>query len=188
MKKTSFLILSVLLALLVTSISPAVSTTGLAAGPAAPALAKTPITLTITNPLPKATTVNLTGAKPYTINVPQGATITKTLEPGKYKYTYLGCLNKAKKGNLKTKGATAALKITPCKMATWSFFNADDTHYSTLRLNGWVDYSITVGPGQFIRVSWVADTYKVTHNWCGKTNNFTWKVKGKKNWIIKPCN
>jgi hypothetical protein len=167
--------------------APAMVIPGQAAELATEASAKGPVTLTITNPLPKATTVILTGTKPYTINVPQGATITKTIDPGKYKYSYQGCLNKAKKGNLKVKGATATLKIAPCKMANWVFYNADDSTPYTLRLNGWVDYYVTVGPGQVLRFSWVTDTYQATEGWCGETDNFTLKVKGKKSWIIFAC-
>lgn len=188
MNKSRFLLVTLALILLATSGLPGAGATVRAASPDATLLATVPITLTITNPLPKATTVTLTGTKPYTFNVPQGATITKTLEPGKYKYAYNGCLNKAKKGNLKVKAGKADLKIPACKMATWTFFNADDTHGFTLRLNGWVDYSVSIGPGQIKQVSWVADTYQATHNWCGKTDTFTWKVKGKKSWVIKPCN
>jgi hypothetical protein len=159
-----------------------------AAGTADLAAAGSPIALTITNPLPKATTVTLAGPKSYTITVPQGGTITKNIEAGKYKFSYQGCLNKAKKGNLKVKGATAALKIIPCKMATWSFFNADDTKPATMRLSGWVNYSVTVGPGQVQAVSWVADTYQFTLIACGKTYNEKVKVQGKKSWIINACN
>ena len=187
MKNLKFKTLFFVLVFVVALKAPAMVTPGQAAELPALASASGPVTLTITNPLPKATTVTLTGTKPYTINVPQGATITKTIDPGKYKYSYQGCLNKAKKGNLKVKGATAALKIAPCKMAMWSFYNSDKSHPYTLRLNGWVDYSVTVSPGQLVRFSWVTDNYQATENWCGKTYNFTWKVKGKKGWIIKPC-
>ncbi len=183
MKKIRYLIISLVLMLLVTSWSPELVMTGWAA----PASASTPITLTITNPLPNGTTITLTGAKPYSVYVPQGATITKTIEAGKYKYSYLGCLNKAKKGNLKIKGANAALKIAPCKMAMWTFFNADKSQPYTLRLNGWVDYYVTVGPGQIQRFAFVADTYQATEKACGKTYDFTWKVKGKKAWIVYAC-
>ncbi len=188
MNKTRVLLVSLALILLATSWSPGAGASAWAAAPDAPALASVPITLKITNPLPKATTVTLSGTKPYTFNVPQGATITKTLAPGKYKFVYQGCLNKAKKGNLKVKGATAEIKITPCKMATWSFYNADDTHTFNLRLNGWVDYSVSIGPGQIKQCSWVADNYQATYNWCSKSYNATWKVKGKKSWVIRPCN
>ena len=167
--------------------APALVTSGQAASPQSLAAADTSISLTITNPLPKATTVTLTGPKSYTINLPQGATVTKSIEPGKYKYSYLGCLNKAKKGNLKVKGATATLKIVPCKMATWSFYNADDSTPYTLSLKGWVSYSVTVGPGQVMIFSWVADAYQAVEKACGKTFNFTWKVNGKKSWIVYAC-
>jgi hypothetical protein len=187
MTKTSFVTIFLLTAFVVAFQAPAMLTTTRAAELPAETAAGSPIALTITNPLPKATTVILSGAKAYTINVPQGATITKTIDPGKYKYSYQGCLNKAKKGNLKTKGATATLKIAPCKMATWVFYNADKSQPYTLRLNGWVDYNITVGPGQVLRFSFVADTYQATERACGETYNFTWKVNGKKSWIIYAC-
>jgi len=167
--------------------APAMVTPGQAAGLPTMASASSSITLTITNPLPKATTVTLTGPKSYTINLPKGATINKAIDPGKYKYSYLGCLNKAKKGNLKVKGATATLKIVPCKMATWSFYNADDSKPYTLSLKGWVSYSVTVGPGQVMIFSWVADIYQATEKACGKTNNFPLKVNGKKAWMIYAC-
>jgi len=146
-----------------------------------------PITLTITNPLPKATTVTLTGTKPYTFYLPAGTTLTKTIDPGKYKYSYRGCLNKAKQGNLKVKKAGATLKIAACKTATWYFYNADDSMPYTLNLRGWMSYSITVYPRQAVWFSWVADTYQVIERACGKTYNFTLKVKGKKGWIIRAC-
>jgi len=187
MKTLKFKSLFVVAVFLLALRAPAMVTPGRAAELATSVSASGPVTLTITNPLPKATTVTLTGTKPYTINVPQGATITKTIDPGKYKYSYQGCLNKAKKGNLKVKGAIATLKIAPCKMANWVFYNADDSTPYTLRLNGWVDYYVTVGPGQILRFSWVADTYQATEKACGDTYNFTWKVKGKKSWIVYAC-
>lgn len=116
-----------------------------------------------------------------------GATITRSIDPGKYKYSYLGCLNKAKKGNLKIKGAAATLKIPACKMAAGFIFNADDSRPATIRLKGWVSYSVTVGPGQIKQFSWVADQYQYTLLACGKTYNCTLKVKGKKSLIIHAC-
>ncbi len=187
MKNLKFKALFVVLMFVVALPMPAMVTPGQAAELPDLASASGPITLTITNPLPKATTVILTGTKSYTISVPQGATITKTIDPGKYKYSYLGCLNKAKKGNLKVKGAIAALKIAPCKMATWIWYNADDSRSATIRLKGWVNYSVSVGPGQVLSFSWVADTYQATFVACGETYNETWKVKGKKSWIIFAC-
>jgi hypothetical protein len=167
--------------------APAMVPAARAAGTADLAAAGSPIALTITNPLPKATTVTLTGPKSYTFAVPKGATITKNIEAGKYKYSYQGCLNKAKKGNLKVKGTTAALKIPPCKMAIWSWYNEDDSKPATIKLSGWVSYSVTIGPGQVQTVSWVADTYQFTLTACGKTFNERVKVQGKKSWIIYAC-
>lgn len=71
MKKTDYLIISLVLMLVVSSWSPSLVATGWAAGQtagkasgeAAPTQASTLVTLTITNPLPKATTVTLTRAK-----------------------------------------------------------------------------------------------------------------------------
>ena len=175
------------LLLVVTSWTPALAKTNRVAELQSATAASTSITLTITNPLPKATTVTLTGTKAYTINVPQGATITKTIDPGKYKFSYQGCLNKAKKGSLKVKRATATLKIPPCKMATWIWYNEDDSKPATIRLRGWMNYSVTIGPGQVMSFSWVADKYQATLTACGKTYDGTWKVKGKKSWIIYAC-
>lgn len=187
MTKTRIVTIILLTAFVVAFQAPAMLTTTRAAELPATEAAVSSITLTITNPLPKATTVTLTGKKSYTINVQQGATITRTIDPGKYKFSYQGCLNKAKKGNLKVKKVTATLKIAPCKMATWIWYNADDSRPATIRLKGWVNYSVTVGPGQVLAFSWVADTYQATIVACGKTINETWKVKGKKSWIIYAC-
>jgi len=187
MKNLKLKTLLLVLVFVVALQAPAMVTPGRAAELPTSVSASGPVTLTITNPLPKATTVILTGTKPYTINVPQGATITKTIDPGKYKYSYQGCLNKAKKGNLKVKGATATLKIAPCKMATWTWYNADDSKPATIRLKGWVNYSVTVGPGQILSFSWVADKYQFTLVACGKTYNETLNVKGKKSWIVYAC-
>ena len=168
-------------------LAPAMVTPVQAAGVPTMASASSSITLTIANPLPKATTVTLSGPKSYTINLPKGATINKTIDPGKYKYSYLGCLNKAKKGNLKVKGDTATLKIVPCKMAYWSWYNEDNTKPATIKLTGWVNYSVTIGPGQIQTFSWVADSYQFTLTACGKTISEKVKVQGKKSWIIYAC-
>ena len=151
------------------------------------AAAAGPVTLTITNPLPKATTVTIDGARDYTIYVPKGATITKTIDAGKYKYSYLGCLNKPKKGNLKVKGSAAALKIPACKTATWVFFNEDATKPATISLQGWMTYNVTLPPRTLVTFNWVADKYQVTVRACGKTYNESWNVKGKKGWVIYAC-
>lgn len=167
--------------------APGIVTASRAAELPATAPAAAPITLTITNPLPKATTVSLSGTKSYTFYLPAGTTLTKTIDPGKYKFSYQGCLNKAKQGKLKVKKAGATLNIAACKMATWYFYNADDSMPYTLNLKGWMNYSITVNPHQALRFSWVADTYQAIGRACGKTYNFTLKVKGKKAWIVRAC-
>jgi len=188
MKK--FKVIPVLLALVLAFSSwvPALATDVVAASPENLVAATSgPITLTITNPMPKATTVTLTGTKSYNILVPKGATITKTIDAGKYKYTYAGCLGKLKKGSLKVKGTTAALKIAPCKMAKYGFFNTDKTHTYYVKLKGWVSYSESVGPGQIKIFSWVAGTYQVTETYCGHTNTFTVAVKGNRGILLRPC-
>lgn len=166
---------------------PGMVTPSLAAEPQASVAAAAPIALTITNPLPKPTTVTLTGNRSYTIYVAAGATITQNIDAGKYKFSYPGCLGKVKKGNLKLKKTTAMLKITPCKMANWSFRNADDTMPTTITLRGWVNYTAIIPPGQTMRYTWVADTYSAVVVACGETYNETWKVKGKKAWLIFAC-
>jgi len=95
MTKTRIVTIILLTAFVVAFQAPAMFTTTRAAELPATEAAVSSITLTITNPLPKATTVTLTGKKSYTINVQQGATITRTIDPGKYKFSYQGCLNKA---------------------------------------------------------------------------------------------
>ena len=182
-------ILSVLLALVLAfpAWAPAMANTGLAASSQSQAAAGTSITLTITNPMPKDTTVSLTGKKAYTIPVPKGATITKTLDAGQYKYSYKGCLNKPKKGNLKVQGGVANLKIQPCKMANWTFVNRDRSQPVTIKLKGWVNYSEYIGPGQTKTFAWVADTYQVSIVACGRTYKDNWKIKGKKAWEVYAC-
>ncbi len=188
MKKVGIFVWCLALILALSSWAPALATTNVAANPASADAAVTgPITLTINNPLPKATTVTLTGPKTYTIYVTKGATITRTIDAGKYKVSYAGCLGKPVKGNLKVKGIVATLNIKPCKMANWIWTNPKNSSYVTIRLNGWVSYNVSLAPGQTVRVSWVAGKYDVTFKHCGKTFNEKWNVSGKKSWIWLPC-
>lgn len=185
--KNRFVTIFLLIIYVVAFQAPAMQNSTQAAGLPALNAAGSSISLTITNPLPKSTTITLTGPKSYTISVLPGATVTRTIASGKYKFSYPGCLNKTMKGNLKVKKITATVKIAPCKMATWIWYNADHSRSATIRLKGWVNYSVTVGPGQIVPVSWVADTYQITLTACGKTVNDTLKVNGKKRWIIYAC-
>jgi hypothetical protein len=182
-------VLTVLLALVLvfTAWAPAMAYTTSIASSQNQAAAGTSVNLTITNPTPKEITVTLTGKQKYTITVPKGATINKKLDAGQYKYSYKGCLNKPKKGNLKIQGGAATLKIAPCKMANWTFVNRDLSKPVTLKLKGWVSYSEYLGPGQTKTFAWVADTYDVSIAVCGKTYNETWKIKGNKAWEIYAC-
>lgn len=187
MKHTRLLIKILITLSFVAFQGPGMVTPSLAAGAQANQAASAPIALTITNPLPKPTTITLTGPRSYTIYVPAGATITQNIDVGKYKFSFAGCLGKTKKGNLKVKKTAAVLKIPPCKMANWSFYNADNVMPATITLKGWMSYTVTVSPGQVMRFSWVADKYQATVRSCGDTYNFTWKVSGKKAWIIYAC-
>jgi hypothetical protein len=182
-------VLTVFLALVFvfTAWAPAMANPSAASSPQNEAAAGTSINLTVTNPTPKEITVTLTGKKPYTISVPKGATINKKLDAGQYKYSYKGCLNKPKKGNLKVQGGKAALKIAPCKMANWTFANRDKSKPVTIKLKGWVSYAEYIGPGQTKTFAWVADTYKASIVACGKTYHETWKVKGNKAWEVYAC-
>lgn len=149
--------------------------------------AATQMTLTITNPMPKGTTITLSGPRSYNISVGPGGSVSQLIDAGKYKYSYAGCLGKVKTGNLKSKGATASLAIPPCKMATWVFFNPDKSQPVTITLRGWVNYSETVGPGQIKAYSWVAGNYQMTIRRCGKSSTFPVNVKGKKSWVFYTC-
>jgi hypothetical protein len=187
MKNTKLLMKILVLLSLVVFQVPGMAAPGLAAGEESSATATATIALTITNPLPKATTVTLSGPRSYTLYVPAGATITQNIDAGKYKYGYSGCLGKVKKGNLKLKKTTATLKIAACKMANWSFYNEDAATPVTITMKGWMNYSVNIGPRQRVRVSWVADKYQATMHACGEIHNFPWKVSGKKWWIIYAC-
>lgn len=188
MKKFKICAVFMTLVLVFSSWAPALATTSVNAVPQSADWAATgPVTLTITNPMPKATTVSLTGTKTYNIYVMAGATITKTIDPGKYKYSYPGCFDKVKKGNLNIKGTKAVLKIAQCKMAKWVWMNPSAGNYVTIRLKGWVNYNLTIAPGQIVKVSWVVGTYQVTLTHCGKTYHETWKVSGNRRFLFYPC-
>lgn len=142
--------------------------------------AATQMTLTITNPMPKGTTVTLSGPRSYTISVGPGGSVSQAIDAGKYKYSYAGCLGKVKTGNLKSKGGTASLAIPACKMANWVLYNSDSSQSVTLTLRGWVNYSETIGPKQVKVVSWVAGSYQATLRRCGVSVTLPLSVKGKR--------
>lgn len=177
-KKLAILLLAILI---LSSWAPAQAATG------ASAPASGPIVLTIVNPLPKATTVTLTGPQALTIRVSEGGSVQRTISAGKYQYSYQGCLGKTKTGNLKIKGATGTLSIPACKMATWVFYNLDKKTPFTLTLKGWMTYNVTVAPGGMQIFNWVAGEYDATVKVCGRTYYETWKIKGKKGWDIFAC-
>ena len=149
----------------------------------APSLAQTGVPLTIKNPLPKSTVVMLDGVKDYTFTVGAGQTVNKTIEQGKYKVKYEGCLGKSTKGTLKLKGGKFELIIKPCKMAKWTIFNASSTIF-TSELKGWMSYRLVVGPGQTKTFDLVAGAYQFK-NACG-TDSWTGKVKvsSNKKWVM----
>ncbi len=185
MKRMDILGLMLVFVIAFTSFAPAPSSLVVTAVEAA---STTPINLTITNPLPKATTVTLDGTRSYTIYLPKGAIITKKLDAGKYKFTYNGCLGKKKTGNLKVKAGVSTLLIAACKTATWVFVNpSSHTQTVTISLRGWMSYNESIAPGQTKVFSWVVDTYEVTLKHCGTTYNETWRVKGKKGWVFRTC-
>lgn len=187
MKKMRIFVVLLALVLVFSSWAPALATNAVNTNPQSAAAASTgPLTLTIKNPLPKATTVTLTGPKTYNIYVNAGATLTKTIDAGRYKYTYAGCFGKMQKGNLKVKGTTADLKITACKMANWRFTNFTSS-YVSIRMKGWVNYFVSIAPGQTVKVSWVSGTYQATLKFCGKSVDTAWKVSGNKGWYFPPC-
>jgi hypothetical protein len=179
MKKSTFFGLVMILMLVVSSWVPA------EASQSTERVEASTVGLTITNKMPKATTVNLTGASNYTIYVNTGATVTKNINGGAYKYSYAGCGGKIKKGALKIKGSTASLVIPACGMLTLTIVNQTSQAFSW-KLTGWMNYNINVGAGQTKTVQLVSGTYDGEMKVCGKTYTAKWKVgKGKKTWLIR---
>jgi hypothetical protein len=152
----------------------------------APAIAQaTGAPLTIKNPLPKSTVVNLDGAKDYSFTVGAGQTINKTIDKGNYKVKYVGCLGKPTNTNLKLKGGKYELNIKPCKMAKWTIVNPSSKTF-TSELNGWMTYRMTVGPGQTKTFDIVAGPYDFKNACGGDTWTGKVKVGGNKTWLMCP--
>jgi len=141
----------------------------------------------ITNSVPKATVVTLVGPTTLTINVSAGQTVNKSIPKATNRYTYAGCLGAKKSGPLKMKTGQYVLPIKACKMATWTFFNADDTTKYRFSFMGWMTNTGTVSPGQVKTFTFVAGTYQTTRYWCGKTLTGPWKISGKKFLPVAPC-
>lgn len=174
MKKNTFLPLILLLSMLLSAWSPA---------PAAASAAASGETLTITNPIPKAVVVTLRGSKDYTFTVPANQTVVKTIDQGKYRYKYQGCLDKTYAGILADKNGKFVLDIKPCKMIRLSIFNPFFTDY-TSTLKGWMDYQLDVRAGQWEDFQIVAGPYWLSYT-CG-TKHWEGKVRLQKNilWVM----
>lgn len=170
MKKTSLLSISLVLLLVFTTWAPVFAQA-------------TGVPLTIKNPLPKSTVVKLDGVKDYSFTVGAGQTVNKTIDEGKYKVKYEGCLGKQAKGTLKLKGGRYELNIKPCKMVKWTITNVSSTNF-TSELKGWMSYRMTVGPGQSKTFELVAGPYTFKNacgssSWSGKV-----KVAGNRSWVM----
>jgi hypothetical protein len=189
MNKTHLLGLFLALSVVLTSLAPAPIAAGsltYSQGPAA-ATPATYITLTITNNMPKPTTLTLSGTAGYTIYLANGASTTRKIAPGRYKYDFAGCLGKVKKGNLKVKANVATLTIGACKVATILLINFDKSRSASVSLKGWMSYNESIGPRQSKIVSWVADNYAAKVRFCGFTFNMDLKVRGRKIMPFPPC-
>jgi hypothetical protein len=183
MKKTTILALFLMLTLVFSAWTPAAAFPGQVAANTATTMAGIP--LTITNPMPKATTVTLEGPKKYTFNVPAGGTVNKSIDKGNYKYKYEGCGGKQTSGVLKQKAGTYALNIKPCKIAKWILYNGTKTTTYTLQLKGWMSYKFVVPPGNMKTVEIVAGAYDFTAS-CG-SESWSGKVKVGKNRFYSVC-
>jgi hypothetical protein len=60
----------------------------------------TNVPLVITNSMPKATVITLTGPSSLTVNVQPGQTLKKSIPKATYKSTYAGCTGKKMNYNL----------------------------------------------------------------------------------------
>jgi len=183
MKKTTLLTFFIALTILFSAWTPAAASTGQAGTVAATAAASA--TLTITNPLPKATLVTLKGANNYTFTVSANQTIEKTIAKGSYRYKYQGCLGQTFSGILAYKNGEYTLDIKPCKMIKLKIVNPFfDTYSSTMK--GWMNYQITVKPRHTETYSIVAGTYFLSYICTPSNKSWEGKVKLHKNmlWIM----
>lgn len=183
MKKHPLLTLFVLLAILISAWTPAAAASS---APAESITATAGVTLTITNPLPKATVVTLRGSNDYTFTVPANQAVTKTIEQGKYRYSYKGCLDKKAAGILSQKDGKYELDIPACKTITMRIINPHTANY-TSTMTGWMNYTINVPAGTIKSFAIVAGPYQLdytcsngsTYRWSGKvklSKNITWAM------------
>jgi hypothetical protein len=182
MKKNTLLTLIIALAIFCSAWTPAAASTGQA--DTVVAAAATGVTLTIANPLPKATVVTLRGANDYTFTVPAGQTVTKTVAQGKYRYKYTGCLDKKASGILPYKEGEYTLDIKPCKMINLRIINPFATNYVS-EMTGWINYKINVPAGTIKTFSIVAGRYWLSYT-CG-SKGWEGKVKLLKNTTWPMC-
>jgi hypothetical protein len=180
MKKFPLLTVFILLAILYSAWTPAAA----ASGQAETATAGSGVTLTISNPLPKATVVTLRGSDDYTFTVPANQTVTKTIEQGKYRYKYNGCLDKKASGILTYKDGKYELDIPACKTVKVRIINPYAADF-TSTMNGWVNYNINVPAGTIKIFDVIAGRYLLSYtcsngySWSGKvklSRNVTWAM------------
>jgi hypothetical protein len=183
MKKTTILALFLMLTLVFSGWTPVAASPGTIEAVTAGTTAGLP--LTITNPMPKPTTVSLEGPQKYTIKVAAGATVNKTIDKGNYKYKYEGCGGKPTSGTLKQKAGAYTLSIKPCKITKWVLYNGTNATTYTLQLKGWMNYKFFVPPGNMKTVEIVAGTYDFTAS-CG-SESWSGKVKVGKNRFYSVC-
>jgi hypothetical protein len=144
------------------------------------------LSLTISNHMPKATTVNLTGPGNYAFYVNPGATISKTIKSGPYNYSYVGCGGVTKNGKLKFKKGAAVLNILPCPISKAYFYNKSSVPVK-LKLTGWMNYNFSIEPRAGLWASFVAGVYKVELNCGGKISTFSYKFRKGTIWPIIRC-
>jgi len=182
MKKTALIALLLTLTSLFSAWTPAAASIS----PAADATtATTDAQLTITNPLPKAVVVTLTGTNNYTFNIQSSKTVDKTIAKGQYRYKYQGCLDKTYSGILSYKNGKYELDIQPCKMIKVKIVNPFfDTYNSTMK--GWMNYKISVKPRHVNTFNIIADTYWLSYTCTPSNKNWEGKVRLHKNimWIM----
>jgi hypothetical protein len=185
MKKPTILALFLTLTILLSSWTPIAASTGQAQADTAATTGTAGVTLTITNPMPKATVVTLTGANHYTFNVLAGQTRIQTINQGDYRYKYQGCLDKIVSGQLDYKDGKYELNIQPCKMVNLTIINPFfDTYVSEMK--GWMNYQITVKARHTKTFSIVAGPYWLSYTCDGKS--WTGKVKLRKDKVWIMCN
>jgi hypothetical protein len=181
MKKTNLIALCLALTILLSAWTPAAVSTSQALA----AATTTAAALTITNPLPKATVVTLTGANNYTLYIQANQTKNFTLETGAYHYKYQGCLDKTFSGKLAYQDGKYVLNIEPCKMINLKIINPFfDKYVSTMK--GWMNYQITVKPRTTKSFSVVAGPYWLSYTCGDKSWEGKVLLRKDKFWIM--CN